>query len=224
MFILRKVSINTGSVSGSVPGSVPDPTPPPDFPFLEFPLMEVVEQSQIDSPSISDMLHPRETSNSLKRTSKSTDLPLKSGQNSSSHEELREIGDPTISTASTQSTRDSSTISISDNSNPRKSTPGIRTQTTFSAETDITETESPKFVQNEQLSNNKSVMPTDVQALQVLQDLISDDFQAKNTHSTQRKGEDDEDETFQLIQKIHNQLQQVQFDLERLHSLHKYKD
>ena len=60
----------------------------------------------------------------------------------------------------------------------------------------------------------------------------------KNTHSTQRKGEDTrltcpdthstqrkgEDETFQLIQKIHNQLQQVQWDLQRLHSLHKYKN
>ena len=67
-------------------------------------------------------------------------------------------------------------------------------------------------------------MPTDVQALQVLQDLVSDDFQAKNTHSTQRKGEDDTNETFHLIQKIHNQLQQVQFDLQRLHSLHKYKN
>ena len=77
-------------------------------------------------------------------------------------------------------------------------------------------------------------MPTDVQALTVLQSLVSDDFQAKNTRSTQRKGEDEtdtrstqrkgEDETFQLIQKIHNQLQQVQWDLQRLHSLHKYKN
>ena len=33
-------------------------------------------------------------------------------------------------------------------------------------------------------------MPTDIQALTVLQDLISDDSQAKNTPSTQRKGED----------------------------------
>ena len=77
-------------------------------------------------------------------------------------------------------------------------------------------------------------MPTDIQALTVLQSLISDDFQAKNTPSTQRKGEDTpdthstqrkgEDEAFQLIQKIHNQLQQVQWDLQRLHSLHKYKN
>ena len=81
-------------------------------------------------------------------------------------------------------------------------------------------------------------MPTDIQALTALQSLVSDDFQVKNTPSTQRKGEDTrhtrtdthstqrkgEDETFQLIQKIHNQLQQVQWDLQRLHSLHKYKN
>ena len=74
-------------------------------------------------------------------------------------------------------------------------------------------------------------MPTDIQALTALQSLVSDDFQPKNTHSTQRKGEetpdtrpDIQDEAFQLIQKIHNQLQQVQWDLQRLHSLHKYKN
>ena len=38
-------------------------------------------------------------------------------------------------------------------------------------------------------------MPTDVQVLTILQDLLSDDFQAKNTHSTQRKG-DEKDEAF----------------------------
>ena len=75
-----------------------------------------------------------------------------------------------------------------------------------------------------QLSNNGSVMPTDVQTLTVLQDLLSDDSQAKNTHSTQRKGEDKKDEAFQLIQKICNQLQQVQWYLQRLHSLHKYNN
>ena len=83
-------------------------------------------------------------------------------------------------------------------------------------------------------SNYRSVIPTDIQALTVLQDLISDDFQAKNTSSTQRKGQETpdtrsiqrkgEDETFQLIEKIHNQLQEVQWDLQRLHSLHKYKN
>ena len=49
-------------------------------------------------------------------------------------------------------------------------------------------------------------MPTDVQALTILQDLVSDDFQVKNTHSLQRKGDDGTNETFQLIKKIHNQL------------------
>ena len=95
------------------------------------------------------------------------------------------------------------------------------TPTTFPVETDVAET--PEEIQV-QLSNSRSVMPTDVQALTVLQSLVSDDFQAKNTPSTQRKGEDTQDEAFQLIQKIHNQLQQVQWDLQRLHSLHKYKN
>ena len=39
-------------------------------------------------------------------------------------------------------------------------------------------------------SNYRSVIPTDIQALTALQSLVSDDFQAKNTHSTQRKGEE----------------------------------
>ena len=234
MFALRKIPIIPGSVSESVPDPVPDPVPTPDFPFQEFPLMEVVTQSQIDSSSISDMLDPRETSNSSRKATKSTDLPLKSGLNSSSDEEMRENRDSTISEMHTQSSRDFSTISISDNSTPRKSISGIMADTpsTFPVDTDITE--APEV----QLSNNRSVMPTDIQALTVLQSLVSDDFQAKNTPSTQRKGEDThhthpdthstqrkgEDETFQLIQKIHNQLQEVQWDLQRLHSLHKYKN
>ena len=221
MFALRKIPIIPGSVSESVP----DPVPTSDFPFQEFPLTEVVNQSQIDSSSISDTLDLRENSNSLRKATKSTDLPLKSGLNSSSTEEMRENRDSTVSEKHTQSSRDSSTISISDNSTPRKSIPGIMTDTTFPVETDVTES-----IQV-QSSNNRSVMPTDVQALTVLQSLVSDDFQAKNTPSTQRKGEDTrsiqrkgEDEAFQLIQKIHNQLQQVQWDLQRLHSLHKYKN
>ena len=219
--------------------SDPDPAPieSPDFPFQEFPLTEVVIQSQIDSSSISDTLDPRECSNSSRKATKSTDLPLKSGLDSSSDEEMRESRDLTVSTAPTQSSRDFSTISISDNSIPRKSIPGITprimtdtpsTPTTFPVETDVTEI--PEEVQMHS-SNYRSVMPTDIQALTVLQDLVSDDFQAKNTHSTQRKGEetpdthpDIRDEAFQLIQKIHNQLQQVQWDLQRLHSLHKYKN
>ena len=47
----------------------------PDFPFQEFPLTEVVNQSQIDSYSISDTLVSRECSNSTEQGSlKSTDL------------------------------------------------------------------------------------------------------------------------------------------------------
>ena len=218
MFVLRKID------QSSVSGPVPDPAPSPDSPFQEFPLTEVVTQSQIDSSSISDTLDPRENNNSSRKATKSTDSPLKSVQNRASHEEMREIRDPDISALHTQSSRDSSTISISDNSTPRKSISGIMndTPTTFPAETDVAEKLS---------SNNRSVIPTDVQALTALQSLVSDDFQAKHAPSTQRKGEDTqftqregEDEAFQLIQKIHNQLQQVQWDLQRLHSLHKYKN
>ena len=227
MFALRKIPIIPSSVSDPAP----DPVPTPDFPFQEFPLTEVVNQSQIDSSSISDMLDLRENSNSSRKATKSTDLPLKSGLNSSSDEEMRENRDSTVSEKHIQSSRDSSTISISDNSTPRKSISGIMADTTLPVETDVTE--APEEIQV-QSSNNRSVMPTDIQALTVLQSLVSDDFQAKNTPSTQRKGEDTpdtpstqrkgEDEAFQLIQKIHNQLQQVQWDLQRLHSLHKYKN
>ena len=100
----------------------------------------------------------------------------------------------------------------------------------FPEETDVTaiHAETSKEMHS---SNYRSVIPTDTQALTALQNLISDDFQAKNTHSTQRKGEETPDthselqnETFQLIQKIHNQLQEVQWDLQRFHSLHKYKN
>ena len=239
MFVLRKIPIIPSSVSESVPDPAPDPVPTPDFPFQDFPLSEVVTQSQIDSSSISDTSDPRETSNSLRKATKSTDLPLKSGLNNRSHEEMRESRDLTVSDKHTQSLRDSSTISISDNSTTRKSIPGIipgimtdtpSTPSTFPVETDVTviPEETPEEIQAQ---SNRSVIPTDTQALTALQSLVSDDFQAKNTpstqdarldtHSIQRKGED---ETFQLIQKIHNQLQQVQWDLQRLHSLHKYKN
>ena len=180
------------------------------------------------------MLVSRECSNSSRKATKSTDLPLKSGLNSSTHEEMRENRDLTISAAPTQSSRDSNTISTPDNSTTRKSTPGITTgimtdtPTTFPVETDVTaiHAEIPEEVQLHS-NNYRSVIPTDTQALTALQNLISDDFQAKNTHSTQRKGEetpDTQNEAFQLIQKIHNQLQEVQWDLQRLHSLHKYKN
>ena len=120
MFALRKIPISSltpSSVSVSDPD--PAPIPSPDFPFQEFPLTEVVTQSQIDSSSISDMSDPRETSNSSRKATKSTDLLLKSGLNNRSHEEMRENRDLTISDKHTQSSRDSSTISISDNSATR---------------------------------------------------------------------------------------------------------
>ena len=73
MFVLRKIPIISSSVSESVPDPAPDPVPTPDFPFQEFPLTEVVTQSQIDSSSISDTLVSRECSNSSRKATKSTD-------------------------------------------------------------------------------------------------------------------------------------------------------
>ena len=255
MFVLRKIpitSLTPSSISESVSDPDPAPIPSPGFPFQEFLLTEVVTQSQIDSSSISDTSDLRETSNSSRKATKSTDLPLKSGLNNRSHEEMRENRDLTVSDKHTQSSRDSSTISISDNSATRKSIPGINPgiipgimtdtpsiPTAFSVEADVTDIPGEEIQMH--WSNYRSVIPTDIQALTALQSLVSDDFQAKNTHSTQRKGEKTpdtrpdtsstqrkaeviQDETFQLIQKIHNQLQQVQWDLQRLHSLHKYKN
>ena len=249
MYVLKKFqgnptddilfSDNGVEIQHSVPGPDPTPIPTPDFPFQEFPLTEVVKQSQIDISSISDTSDPRETSNSSRKATKSTDLPLQSGLksvlNNRSHKEMRENRDLTVSTAPTQSSRDSNTISISDNSATRESNPGIDERITTGIMTDTPSTDVTAIhaeIPEELHSNNyRSVIPTDIQALTVLQDLVSDDSQAKNTPSTQRKGEDTrsiqrkgEDETFQLIQKIHNQLQEVQWDLQRLHSLHKYKN
>ena len=256
MFILKKVQDPNNAILLSEDGveiqhnistsvSDPDPAPilSPDFPFQEFPLTEVVNQSQTDYFSISDTLVSRECSNSTKKAPTSTDFSLKSVQNCSSDEEMAFFRDLTVSTAPTQSSRDSNTIFIPDNSTTRKSTPGIilgittgimtdtpSTPTTFPVETDVTAIHA-KIPEEIQAQSNRSVIPTDTQALTALQSLISDDFQAKNTHSTQRKGEetpdtrsDIQDEAFQLIQKIHNQLQEVQWDLQRLHSLHKYKN
>ena len=251
MYILKKVQDPNNAIHLSEDGeeiqhsvSDPDPAPilSPDFPFQEFPLTEVVNQSQIDISSISDTADSRECSNSTKKAPTSTDFSLKSVQNCSSDEEMAFFRDLTVSTAPTQSSRDSNTISIPDNSATRKSNPGIisgitprimtdttSNPTTFPVETDVTAI--PAETPEEHSSNYRSVIPTDTQALTALQNLISDDFQAKNTHSTQRKGEETpdtrselQDEAFQLIQKIHNQLQQVQWDLQRLHSLHKYKN
>ena len=254
MFILKKVQDPNNAILLSEDGeeiqdsvSDPDPAPilSPDFPFQEFPLTEVVKQSQIDISSISDTADSRECSNSTKKAPTSTDFSLKSVQNCSSDEEMAFFRDLTVSDKHTQSSRDSNTISIPDNSDTRKSNPGINPgittgimtdtpsiTTTSPVETDVTaiHAEIPEELQMHS-SNYRSVIPTDTQALTALQNLISDDFQAKNTHSTQRKGEetpdtrsDIQDEAFQLIQKIHNQLQEVQWDLQRLHSLHKYKN
>ena len=240
MYILKKFQGNPSNILFSDNGieiqhSVPDPDPAstpiltPDFPFQEFPLTEVVKQSQTDYYSTSDASDPRETSNSSSKATTSTGLALKSGLNNRSHEELRENRDLASSEKHIQSSRDSNTIYTPDNSATRKSNPGITTgittdtPTTFPEETDVTAIHHP--------NNYRSVTPTDTQALTALQNLISDDFHAHstqregektpNTRSIQRKGED---ETFQLIQKIHNQLQEVQWDLQRLHSLHKYKN
>ena len=240
MYVLRKFqgnpnddilfSDNGVEIQHSVSDPDPAPIPTPDFPFQEFPLTEVVNQSQIDISSISDMSDPRENSNSSRKATKSTDLPLQSGLANRSHEEMTEYRDLTISDKHTQSSRDSNTIPISDNSTTRKSTPGIIPRITTGIMTDTPSTdvtaihaEIPEELQMHS-RNYRSVIPTDTQALTALQNLISDDFQAKNTHSTQRKGEETPDEAFQLIQKIHNQLQEVQWDLQRLHSLHKYKN
>ena len=212
------VEIQNTSTSTSDPAPVS--VPAPDFPFTEFPSTEVVTQSQIDFSSISDTLLPRENTNSSSKAFRDTGLALKSVQNCSSyeeiHEEMREIGDPAVFLKHTQSTRDPTTIFIPGNSNFRKSTSGTKTDisTALPVETSVsfaTEAES------------RSIMSTDDQALMALQDLLSDDFQSKNSNSLQRKGEDKKDEAFQLIQKIHNQLQQIQWDLQKLHSLHKYE-
>ena len=217
MNILRKVHNPSNAIILSEDGteiSTSDPVPTPDFPFTEFPSTEVVIQSQIDSSSISDTLLPRENTNSSSKATRDTDVVLKSMQNCSSYEEMREIGDLNISAKPSQSTRDPTTISIPGNSNFRKSTIGTKADspTALPVETSVS------FV-----TETESIMPTDVQALTVLQDLLSDDFQSKKSNSLQRKGEDKKDEAFQLIQKIHNQLQQVQWDLQKLHSLHKYE-
>ena len=248
MYVLKKFQGNPNDIlfsdngieiQHSVSDPDPAPIPTPDFPFQEFPLTEVVRQSQTDYYSISDTSDQRECSFSTKKAHTSTNSSLKSvqnwsssGLNSSTHEEMRENRDLTVSTAPTQSSRDSNTISIPDNSATRESNPGIDTGITTGIMTDT-----PTTFQETDIhySNNyRSVTPTDTQALTALQNLISDDFQAKATHSTQRKGEKTpdtrsiqrkgENETFQLIQKIHNQLQEVQWDLQRLHSLHKYKN
>ena len=224
MNILRKVHNPNATILSEDGIEIPTSVPTPDFPFTEFPSTEVVIQSQIDFPGISDTSLPRENSNSSSRafrdTFRDTHLALKSGQNGSSyqeiHEEMGEIRDPTVSSKHSQSTRDPTTITNPGNSNFRKSIPGTNSDisTALPVQSNVsfaTEVES------------RSIMPTDDQALMALQSLLSDDFQS---NSLQRKGKEMnnmKDEASQLIQKIHIQLQQVQCDLQKLHSLHKYE-
>ena len=79
MYVLKKFQ---GNLSDDISTSVSDPDPAPilspDFPFQEFPLTEVVSQSQTDISSISDTLVSRECSNSTKKAPTSTDFSLKS--------------------------------------------------------------------------------------------------------------------------------------------------
>ena len=70
MYVLKKfqgnpnnailLSENGVEIQHSVSGPDPARVPTPDFPFQEFPLTEIVTQSQIDSSSISDTLVSRE--------------------------------------------------------------------------------------------------------------------------------------------------------------------
>ena len=68
---------------------------------------------------------------------------------------MGEIRDLTLLEKHIQSTRDSSTISISENSTTSNSTPGTYNGISFEKEGEIQQ-------EIEQLSNNRSVMPTDV--------------------------------------------------------------
>ena len=92
---------------------------------------------------------------------------------------MREYRDLTISDKHTQSSRDSSTISISDNSTTRKSIPGIMTDTPSTPTTFPVETDATEIPEEIQAQSNRSVMPTDIQALTVLQGLVSDDFKQR---------------------------------------------
>ena len=76
MFVLKKIqdpsdaillSENGVEIQHNTSTSVSESVPSPDFPSQEFPLTEVVSQSQIDSSSISDMLDPRKSSNSSRK-------------------------------------------------------------------------------------------------------------------------------------------------------------
>ena len=154
------------NISTSV--SDPDPAPilSPDFPFQEFPLTEVVNQSQKDSYSISDTSDPRECSNSSRKA-------IKSGLNSSTHEELREIKGSAISTAPTQSLRDSNTISIPDNSTTRKSNPGINPGITTGIMTDTPSITTTSPSGNRRYSNSMQKLQKNSKCIRATTGLLS---------------------------------------------------
>ena len=136
---------------------------------------------------------------------------------------MRETRDLNISAKSPQSTRDSCTIPTSINSTLKKSISGTKTDKADSSPATPIE-------EWHEISFSKKGKDVSVKPLKVLQDSLPDPihfiekgFQSKTANSTQRKGEDRKDTAFQLIQKIHNQLQQVRWDLQRLHSMHKYE-
>ena len=178
MFVLKKIQDPSNAILFSENGveiqhdtstSVPDPAPipSPDFPFQEFLLTEVVTQSQIDSSSISDTSDLRETSNSSRKATKSTDLPLKSGSDNSIHKEMRENRDLTVSDKHTQSSRDHSTISISDNSATRESIPGIIPGITPGIMTDTPSTPTTFSVKNRHYRHSRRRIPNAFEQLQV---------------------------------------------------------
>ena len=65
------------------------------------------------------------------------------------------------------------------------------TPTTYPVETDVAEI--PEEIQAQ---SNRSVIPTDIQALTVLQDLVSDDFPSEEYTFYSKKGRRDSTYTF----------------------------
>ena len=144
----------------------------------------------MDFPSISDTLHLRETSISSSSASYNPDFQGKSHESAALDKEMREIRDLNVSPKPPQPTRDSNTIPISYNSTLRKSISGTKAdESSFNKKgKDVSFNREGEIQQS---SNNRSVMPIDVQALTVLQDSLTDPihfiekgFQAKNTNST----------------------------------------
>ena len=172
----------------SVPGS--------DFSQIEFPLTEVVNQSQIDSSSISDTLDSRESNSSSKEAPPSTGLPLKSKGIHASDEEMAVSRDLTISAKPPQSMRDSCTIPTSINFTLKKSISGTKTDK-------ADRSPAPLIQEWHETSFNKKGKDVSVKQLKVLQDSLLDPihfiekgFQSKTANSTQRKGEDGKDTAF----------------------------